>query len=299
MFKGAIKMLLKDVADQLNITKRAIKLYEEKGLIKVKKDENGYRNYSTEDIDALHKISIYRKLGISLKDIKRLLNANDDHLLLEIYAQKQQELVLRQHEITELSNFIQTKDYQSLDMALDYQDIAKEISSLLPGAWGEYLRLHFMPFLQITIHTKQQREALDNIIKFCDDTRIKIPLLMQISMKLSLPIMKHKSAQEMIAQYRDISSEEYQQLKQQVLKGAKMKMGIMKYHPIMISQRKLMRNLQACGYNDIFIPNLMKLSFAYAEYKQAFDKLNERICLELGLYYDNNFNLCMKKQNDK
>ena len=66
-------MLLKDVADQLHITKRAIKLYEEKGLIKVKKDENGYRNYSTEDIDTLHKISIYRKLGISLKDIKRLL----------------------------------------------------------------------------------------------------------------------------------------------------------------------------------------------------------------------------------
>lgn len=292
-------MLLKDVAEQLHMTKRAIKLYEEKGLIKVNKDENGYRNYRTEDIKTLHKISIYRKLGISLKDIKRLLNANNDHLLLDIYAQKQQELILRQHEITELSNFIQTKDYQSLDMVLDYQDIAKEISSLLPGAWGEYLRWHFMPFLQISIHSEQQRKALDNIIKFCDDTRIKIPLLMQISMMLSLPLMKHKSAQEMIARYRDISEEKYQQLKQQVLKGAKIKMGIMKYHPIMMSQRKLMRNLQACGYNDIFIPNLIKLSPLYAEYKQAVDGVNERICLELGLYYDSNFNLCLKKPDDK
>lgn len=292
-------MLLKDVAEQLHMTKRAIKLYEEKGLIKVNKDENGYRNYRTEDIKTLHKISIYRKLGISLKDIKRLLDANNDHLLLDIYAQKQQELILRQHEITELSNFIQAKDYQSLDMVLDYQDIAKEISSLLPGAWGEYLRWHFMPFLQISIHSEQQRKALDNIIKFCDDTTVKIPLLMQISMMLSLPMMKHKSAQEMIARYRDISEEKYQQLKQQVLKGAKIKMGIMKYHPIMMSQRKLMRNLQACGYNDIFIPNLIKLSPLYAEYKQAVDGVNERICLELGLYYDSNFNLCLKKPDDK
>lgn len=292
-------MLLKDVAEQLHMTKRAIKLYEEKGLIKVQKDENGYRNYRTEDIETLHKISIYRKLGISLKDIKRLLNADDDCLLKDIHAQKQQELILRQHEVEELSSFIQNKDYQSLDMALDYQDIAKEISSLLPGAWGEYLRWHFMPFLQISIHSEQQRKALDDILKFCDDTTVKIPLLMRISVKLYSPLIKPTSAEAMIARYRDISEEKYQQLKQQVLKGAKIKMGIMKYHPIMMSQRKLMRNLQACGYNDIFIPNLMKLSPLYAEYKQAFDSVNERICLELGLYYDSNFNLCMKKPDDK
>ena len=40
------------------------------------------------------------------------------------------------------------------------------------------------------------------------------------------------------------------------------------------------------GYNDIFIPNLMVLSPTYAEYKKALDNVNDRMCRELGLYYD-------------
>ena len=32
----------------------------------------------------------------------------------------------------------------------------------------------------------------------------------------------------------------------------------------------------------------------YAEYKKALDKVNERLCRELGLYYDSNYNLVVK-----
>lgn len=39
----------------------------------------------------------------------------------------------------------------------------------------------------------------------------------------------------------------------------------------------------------------MVLSPKYAEYKKTFDALNNRICSELGLYYDSNYNLVMKK----
>ena len=53
------------------------------------------------------------------------------------------------------------------------------------------------------------------------------------------------------------------------------------------------------GYNDIFIPNLMVLSPTYAEYKKALDNLNDRMCRELGLYYDSNYNLVIKKDNSK
>ena len=48
-----------------------------------------------------------------------------------------------------------------------------------------------------------------------------------------------------------------------------MKNGIMKYHPAFIAQRKMQKELQNKGYNDIFIPNLMVLSPTYAEYKKA------------------------------
>lgn len=36
----------------------------------------------------------------------------------------------------------------------------------------------------------------------------------------------------------------------------------------------------------------------YAEYKKALDNLNDRMCRELGLYYDSNYNLVIKKKDN-
>ena len=93
--------------------------------------------------------------------------------------------------------------------------------------------------------------------------------------------------------WRDES--EYERLKKMVWKGAKMKTGIMKYHPSFVAQRKMQKEFQDKGYNDIFIPNMMVLSPQYAEYKKALDKVNDRMCRELGLHYDSNYNLVIKK----
>ena len=109
---------------------------------------------------------------------------------------------------------------------------------------------------------------------------------------------KYHGAME-VAYYRDMSESEYERLKEKVWKGAKMKNGIMKYHPAFIAQRKMQKELQNKGYNDIFIPNLMVLSPTYAEYKKALDNVNDRMCRELGLYYDSNYNLVIKKDNSK
>lgn len=40
---------------------------------------------------------------------------------------------------------------------------------------------------------------------------------------------------------------------------------------------------------------MKKLSPLYKEYKDALDSINDKICAELGLYYDHNYNLVMKK----
>ena len=95
------------------------------------------------------------------------------------------------------------------------------------------------------------------------------------------------------------SDEAYgEKLKERVYAGVKMKTGIMKYHPSFIAQRKMQKELQNKGYNDIFLPNLMVLSPKYAEYKKSLDALNNRICSELGLYYDSNYNLVMKNPRE-
>ena len=290
-------MLLNEIIKEVGMTKRAVKYYEEKGLLTVNKDNNGYRNYSNQDVDTLKKISVYRKLGIGIKDIQKLLKTDDKSILLHIYQEKLQEHVLQDYELKALKQFIDDGNADKANELLDYQTVENAIESLLPGKeWANYFKSHFKPFLNIRLTTPEQKQALQNILEYCDKTTLKIPFMMEIGMKIANTISQEsRTADEMIAYYRDMNENEYNKLKEKVYAGVKMKTGMMKYHPSFIAQRKMQKELQNKGYNDIFLPNLMVLSPKYAEYKKSFDALNNRICSELGLYYDSNYNLVMKK----
>lgn len=290
-------MLLNEIVKEVGMTKRAIKYYEEKGLLSVKKDNNGYRNYTKEDVETLKKISIYRKLGICIDDIKKLLETNDKRILLDVYHQKLQEKQMQESELEALKDFIDNGDPDKANELLDYETIENAIESMLPEEeWADYLISHFKPFLNVKIKTSEQKQALKNILEYCENTTLKTPFMMKLGIKLSGGIVKEtRTADEMISYYRDMSEEEYERLKDGVLKGAKLKSGILKYHPSYVAQRKMMKEYQDKGYNDIFIPNLMILSPKYGEYKRALDSINDRICRELGLHYDSNFNLVIRK----
>lgn len=290
-------MLLNEIVKEVSMTKRAIKYYEEKGLLSVKKDNNGYRNYTKEDVEILKKISIYRKLGIGIDDIKKLLETDDNKILLNIYHQKLQEKQTHESELEALEEFIDNGNPDKANELLDYKTIENAIESMLPEEeWADYLISHFKPFLNVRIKTPEQKQALINILEYCDNTTLKTPFMMKLGIKLAGGITSEtRTADEMIAYYRDISEEEYERLKAGVLKGAKLKSGILRYHPSYVAQRKMMKEYQDKGYNDIFIPNLMILSPKYGEYKRALDSINDRICRELGLHYDSNFNLVIRK----
>lgn len=290
-------MLLNEIVKEVGMTKRAIKYYEEKGLLSVKKDVNGYRNYTKEDVETLKKISIYRKLGICIDDIKKLLETNDKRILLDVYHQKLQEKQIHESELEALKEYIDDGDPDKANELLDYETIENAIESMLPEEeWADYLISHFKPFLDVRIKTSEQKQALKNILEYCENTTLKTPFMMKLGIKLSGGIVKEtRTADEMISYYRDMSEEEYERLKAGVLKGAKLKSGILKYHPSYVAQRRMMKEYQNKGYNDIFIPNLMILSPKYGEYKRALDSVNDRICRELGLHYDSNFNLVIRK----
>ena len=63
-------MRINDVQKITGLTKKAIRLYENKGIICISRDENGYRNYSENDIRILKTVRILRSAGISISDIK-------------------------------------------------------------------------------------------------------------------------------------------------------------------------------------------------------------------------------------
>ena len=295
-------MRLNEVIKQVDLSKRAIKFYEEKGLLKTKRDSNGYRNYTDKDISLLKEISSYRKMGIRLLDIKKILN--DKSVLKQILIEKKKEITISQNELEALEKFIENNNIEELYDSVDYKTLADAIQNSIPGFYGYYFLNHFLPYLQIRIQTKEQQEAYNRLIEFWDNTNIKIPFLMKLN---SWILFKLNSKKSLIVQIEQIDSkikemlnpteEEYEKLKKKVNEGYKLKNSIFyKYSLIGISQRKFMKELQNKGYNDIFIPSMIALSPKYKEYHNALMAINKRICDDLDLYYDTNFNLIKKKK---
>lgn len=71
-------MLIKQIADQLNISPRTIRFYEEKGLISPDKvAHNQYRTFSEQEVWRLQTIISLREVGMSIHDIKMALEKVD------------------------------------------------------------------------------------------------------------------------------------------------------------------------------------------------------------------------------
>ena len=70
-------MKIKQVEELVGITSKNIRFYESQGLLTPERaDNNGYREYHQDNIEVLKKIKLLRKIGISVEDIKSVLNDN-------------------------------------------------------------------------------------------------------------------------------------------------------------------------------------------------------------------------------
>ena len=66
-------MRINKVEELVGITKKNIRFYEEKGLLNPERNtENGYREYSDEDVLMLQKIKLLRQLSIPIEEILKL-----------------------------------------------------------------------------------------------------------------------------------------------------------------------------------------------------------------------------------
>ena len=92
-------MRINEVAKLTGVSARTLQYYDEIGLLIPEKLNNGYRDYSDENLEKLQKILFYKFLKFKLNDIKKLLDADDDNLkILEL----QRELILKEKEKFEI-----------------------------------------------------------------------------------------------------------------------------------------------------------------------------------------------------
>lgn len=71
-------MQLKKVIEHTKLTKKAIRYYESCDLIQVNKKENGYRDYSEENIKRLLEIKKLRSLNFSIQEIQSFFRSGSD-----------------------------------------------------------------------------------------------------------------------------------------------------------------------------------------------------------------------------
>ncbi len=65
---------IKKLADIAGVSTRTLRWYEQQGLLRPKREANGYRTYGEEEVKRLQQILLYRELGFELKDIVELLS---------------------------------------------------------------------------------------------------------------------------------------------------------------------------------------------------------------------------------
>lgn len=155
-------MNIKDVELRTGMARANIRYYESLGLLSPARSENGYRDYSEEDIHALLKIKLLRSVEVSLEDIGALsrgetgLKAVLSRQLLELDG-KEQEL----QQAKELCRRIcsDDADYVNLDASYYLEQIpcpekainAAQKSDTSPKVTNYVLRF-FARYLDLTIY---------------------------------------------------------------------------------------------------------------------------------------------------
>lgn len=92
--------LIGDVAEMMGVSRDTLRFYERRGIISVKKRENGYRYFSEEDIVKLCNVMYRRKMEIGLEDIEQFWKQDSSYRTIDQMADKkiaEEEAEIRKH----------------------------------------------------------------------------------------------------------------------------------------------------------------------------------------------------------
>lgn len=152
------------------LRRKAILYYEEKKLISPAIEENNYRDYSEEDLNRLIKISLYRRLGLNVSEIKNILDSNKNEtgkiLRDRDYKVEQEkvkkdllERIIRGDDLKEI-----TDELNSLEKE---ESIYEKLTRIFPGYFGQAFFMAYKPFLKEKLKEDEEK-AFNDYINFLD-----------------------------------------------------------------------------------------------------------------------------------
>ncbi len=276
-------MLIQEVCNKCQLTKKAIEYYVEQGLVQPDLLDNGYRDFSEQDAKRLEQIAVLRKLGLTISEIQLVLHDRKDEALYAISRQKAVAIDTMQTKQALMLQLAQTHDWTLIRAQLKQleqkQSILQRLLDVFPGYYGNYIRLHFAPYLNEPITTSEQQQAFETISSFLDHAKLEIPVDLQDYLEEATKNMDEDFA----ANFSSHLAEAMQDMDAYLVHNQEILEQYMAFKRTVEYRNSPAYKLQALfeafnqesGYNDVFIPAMKQLSTSYREYHQALSKANQ------------------------
>ena len=146
-------MKIKQVEELVGITRKNIRFYEDQGLLNVERAENGYREYHQADVIRLQEIKLFRKMDISIEEMKLLFEKKKSlQICLE---QHLKELDHRKEGLSKMQDMCERLilEHRSLE-SLNAEDCLEEIEQM------EKEGAKFMNVNKTYVHKKKRTGAI-------------------------------------------------------------------------------------------------------------------------------------------
>ena len=146
-------MKIKQVEELVGITRKNIRFYEDQGLLNVERAENGYREYHQEDVIRLQEIKLFRKMDISIEEMKLLFEKKKSlQICLE---QHLKDLEHRKEGLLKMQDMCERLilEHRSLE-SLNAEDCLEEIEQM------EKEGAKFMNVNKTDVHKKKRTGAI-------------------------------------------------------------------------------------------------------------------------------------------
>lgn len=266
-------MRINDAAKACAITKKAVQYYVEQGLVQPDVLRNGYRDFSAQDVTLLRRISYYRKLGLSIGEIRRVLEQPDqisviaDRRALQLEEERSRQQLLMRLAAGESIDALEAE----IDHISASSMIIQRLRDMFPGTYGQLISLHFGRYLTDRITTEEQLRAFHQIIDFFDQApAIELPRELATVLDGSISEAGPDTLQHM----SEVTEHALQNVDEFITCNREMIDNYLRFrqtdaYKSLPAVQLMVAMKQICatnGYYDVFIPAMRRLSPLYDRY---------------------------------
>jgi len=279
-------MLINEVAKQCGITKKAVQYYVEQHMVNPYILENGYKDFTAQDVEIIKRIVLFRRLGLSILEIKKVLEKKDN--IKSILYQRTLDMEREKIRHSILKKIAEGEFVENLSSEINEINsksvIIKRLLDLFPSYYGKFISLNFSRYLTEPIETEEQINAFQEIIEFFDNVPdMTIPIPLQEYLDQYLELYSGEEGTEKINSILQGKQEAVQDINSFVDNNKEI---LDAYHSFKQTEEyksspayqlmELMKEFcSSSGYYDVFIPAMRRLSPLYNEYYEQMLRANE------------------------